>query len=307
MSVVPNIWEILSLACKILMYFGAASIVGGSLCLSLYNDGSRRTALSNIQYITVGAFLGFQGVLLNFLLQVGMVMGAGITGMFNWSMVLVFLDTQLGDTTFFRLAGFILVFLSGLFYFRRINMMVRPPTQDFYRLLNTINLLAFLLIVFSFRFYGHVSVLSPISKLAIALHFIAFSAWIGSLYPLFRLTHVEDVELVHRLMKKFGDNAITIVVILIVSGVLMLFELFHSFNDIFTTAYGITLLTKLLFVIGIFTIAAINKFKLTPAIRSEKDALTMRYSIAWEGFFAVLILIITSYFSTIVGPVSNDM
>ncbi|MDD9890939.1 MAG: CopD family protein [Gammaproteobacteria bacterium] len=307
MSLIPNSWEIASLVCKLFLYFGAASIVGGSLCLYLYNDGTRRTVLGNIRYITLGAFVGFQGALFNFFIQIGMVMGSGIPGMFDWGMASIFLDTQLGDTTFFRLAGFVLVFVAGLFYLHRLATMDRPPTQAFYKLLNTINLVAFLLIVFSFRFSGHVSVLSPIAKLAIALHFFAFAAWIGALIPLHRLTYVDNLDFLQRSMKRFGDNAIVIVLVLIIAGVLMLLELFHSLAEIFTTPYGIALLVKLLLVTGILAIAAINKFRLTPAIQSERGVLVLRRSIAIESIVAVLILIVTSYFSTIVGPADHQM
>lgn len=307
MFVVPTSWEIVSLVCKLFFYYGAASIVGGSLCLRLYNDGSRRTVQGNIRYITLGAFIGFQGVLFNFLTQVGMVMGAGISGMFDWGMISIFLDTQLGDTTFFRLAGFVLAFVAGLFYMQRISVMDRPPTQAFYKLLNTINLFAFVLLVFSFRFSGHVSVLSMIAKLAIALHFFAFAAWIGSLYPLYRLCELSDLDFVQRTMKKFGTNAIVIVAVLIVAGVLMLLELFHSWEEVFSTAYGAALLVKLLLVVGIFGIAAINKFRLTPVMISEGNAGALRRSIGIEFVVAIGILIVTSYFSTLVGPADHQM
>ncbi|NKB35461.1 MAG: hypothetical protein GKR91_20365 [Pseudomonadales bacterium] len=75
-------------------------MIGGSVCLWLYNDGSRRVVQANIRYLTFGAFIGFQGALLNFLVQVGMVSGSGVMGMFDWNMASIFLDTQLGDTTF---------------------------------------------------------------------------------------------------------------------------------------------------------------------------------------------------------------
>lgn len=307
MSVIPNGWEIASLVCKLFFYFGAASIVGGSLSLWLYNDGSRRTVFSNVLYITIGAFVGFQGALFNFLIQIGMVLGAGIPGMFDWNMASIFMDTQLGDTTFFRLIGFVLAFIAGLFYLHRLNTMDRPPTQAFYKLLNTIVLLAFLLIVFSFRFSGHVSVLGPVAKLAIALHFFAFAAWIGALFPLHRLTYLGDLDFMQRTMKKFGDNAIAIVLILIVAGVLMLLELFHSLAEIFSTPYGIALLVKLVLVVGIFAIAAINKLRLSPGIKTEGGVLALRRSITVESIVALLILVVTSYFSTIVGPADHQM
>ncbi|NKB35462.1 MAG: hypothetical protein GKR91_20370 [Pseudomonadales bacterium] len=185
--------------------------------------------------------------------------------------------------------------------------MNRPPLQAFYKLLNTITLVAFLLILFSFRFSGHISILSPIAKLSIAVHFFAFAAWIGALYPLYRLTFVEDLDFLQRTMKKFGNNAIGIVLLLIVAGVLMLLELFHSLEEVFTTAYGIALLTKLFLVVGIFAIAGLNKLRLTPAIQAEGGALAMRRSITVEAIVALLILVVTSYFSTIVGPADHQM
>ena len=307
MSVIPNSWELASLFCKLFIYFGAAALVGGSLCLWLYNDGSRQTVQSNLRYITLGAFIGFNGALLNFLIQIGMVAGSGISGMFDLGMASIFLDTQLADITFFRLAGFVIVFIAGLFYLQKITGLDRPPVRVFYKLLNTINLTAFLLILFSFRFAGHVSVLSPIAKLAIAFHFFAFAAWIGSLYPLHKLTYVEDLEFLQRVMKKFGDNAISIVLVLIVAGGLMLFELFHSLEEVFTTAYGRALLMKLFLVLAILAIATFNKFRLTPAIRSERGTQYLRRSIRIEAVVAILILIVTSYFSTIVGPPDHQM
>ena len=78
----------------------------------LYNDGSRSTVQSNIRYITLGAFIGFQGVLFNFLVQIGLVIDSGFFGMFDWSMSSIFLNTQLGDTTFFRMAGFVIIFFA---------------------------------------------------------------------------------------------------------------------------------------------------------------------------------------------------
>ena len=303
----PTSWEIASLVCKILFYFGAASVVGGSLFLRIYNDGSRSTVQSNIRYITLGAFIGFQGVLFNFLVQIGLVVDSGFFGMFDWSMSSIFLNTQLGDTTFFRMAGFVIIFLACLFCSQSIRNLNRPPKQEFYKLLNIINLFAFLLIVFSFRFSGHISVLSPIAKIAIALHFFSFAAWIGSLYPLYKLTFGKDLDFMYRSMRKFGNNAMGIVLVLVGAGVLMCFELFGSLSELFTTSYGQALLVKLVFVLAITFIAAFNKLRLTPCLYDEGGALALRNSIHAESVVALFILIVTSYLSTIVGPADYSM
>ena len=112
MFMLPSSWELASLVCKLLLYFGAASIAGGSLCLWQFSDGRRGTVHGNLIYMISGALIGFQAVILNFLLQVGLVNDDGISGMFDWSMAAILLDTQLGDVTFYRLAGFVLALIE---------------------------------------------------------------------------------------------------------------------------------------------------------------------------------------------------
>ncbi len=117
----PTSWELASLVCKLLLYFGAASIAGGSLCLWQFTDGQRSTAQGNLIYMISGAVLGFQAVILNFLIQVGLINNDGISGMFDWSMASLLLETQLGDVTLYRLTGFVLVLGTTLFFFHKIR------------------------------------------------------------------------------------------------------------------------------------------------------------------------------------------
>ena len=108
-------------------------------------------------------------------------------------------------------------------------------------------------------------------------------------------------------MKTFGRHAIVIVLMLILAGVSMLFELFNSFNEITDTPYGQALVLKLILVILIFAIAALNKTKFSPGLVDRDSIIRLRHSIRIEIMVAILILCVTSYFSTIVGPVSHQM
>ena len=302
MATVPGAWELAGLVCKLLFYFGAASLAGGTLCLWRYSDGSRRTVNRNLFYIAVGAFLGFQGTFINFLVQVGLINARGLTGMFDWDMAALLLDTALGDATLFRLAGFAVAFVTGLFSLYKISQLRRPPALGFYRLLNSVNLCAFLLLIMSFRFAGHISILGVIAKLAIAVHFFAFAAWIGSLYPLLVVCAGEDLQTLRGIMQRFGRDAVAIVTALIIAGGLMLLELFGSVAELFATSYGIAFLVKLVLVVVILLIAALNKFRLTPSIQRQGNSRALQRSIRMEMAVALLILMVTSYFSTIVGP-----
>ena len=299
---VPTSWELTSLVCKLLLYFGAASIAGGSLCLWLYNNGKRQFFEKVISYIMLGAFLGFLGTLVNYFVQVGLINARGLTGMFDWDMASLLLETQLGEVTYMRLTGFILAFISSLIFFRKA---VRLPQQSFYRLLLGVQGIAFLFVAFSFTKAGHVSVLTGIARTAVVFHLYAFSAWIGSLFPLLLLTNSTELNLLKKLMQQFGDNALGIVIILAGMGALMLLELLDNPAELYTTPYGWVFLLKLFLVLVTLSVAAINKLVLVPAIVKNASALRLRRSIRVEMVAVTLVLIATSYLSTIVGPAGH--
>ena len=299
---VPTSWELTSLVCKLLLYFGAASIAGGSLCLWLYNNGKRQFFEKVISYIMLGAFLGFLGTFVNYFVQVGLINARGLTGMFDWDMASLLLETQLGEVTYMRLTGFILAFISSLIFFRKA---VRLPQQSFYRLLLGVHGIAFLFVAFSFTKAGHVSVLTGIARTAVVFHLYAFSAWIGSLFPLLLLTNSTELNLLKKLMQQFGDNALGIVIILAGMGALMLLELLDNPAELYTTPYGWVFLLKLFLVSVTLSVAVINKLVLVPAIVNNASALRLRRSIRVEMVAITLVLIATSYLSTIVGPAGH--
>ena len=299
---VPTSWELTSLVCKLLLYFGAASIAGGSLCLWLYNNGKRQFFEKVISYIMLGAFLGFLGTLVNYFVQVGLINARGLTGMFDWDMASLLLETQLGEVTYMRLTGFILAFISSLIFFRKA---VRLPQQSFYLLLLGVHGIAFLFVAFSFTKAGHVSVLTGIARTAVVFHLYAFSAWIGSLFPLLLLTNSTELNLLKKLMQQFGDNALGIVIILAGMGALMLLELLDNPAELYTTPYGWVFLLKLFLVLVTLSVAVINKLVLVPAIVNNASALRLRRSIRVEMVAITLVLIATSYLSTIVGPAGH--
>jgi|TARA_B100001179_G_scaffold79184_1_gene55890 putative copper resistance protein D len=280
-------------------------MAGGSFCLWLYNDGRRQFFKKVIVYIILGAFLGLLGTAVNYFVQVGLINARGLTGMFDWDMASLLLETQLGEVTSLRLTGFIVALASGLLCFRKTIRLLQPPQQSSYRILLIANSIAFLLIAFSFTKGGHISILSEIARIAIVLHLFAFSTWIGSLFPLLLLTNSTELGLLQRLMRQFGDQALKIVIILAGAGMLMLLELLDSPVELYTTPYGLALSLKLLLVLVTLGAAAINKLVLVPAILNDANPSRLRRSIRIEMLAVTLVLIVTAYFSTIVGPADH--
>jgi putative copper resistance protein D len=165
--------------------------------------------------------------------------------------------------------------------------------------------LALLLLAFSFRVGGHISVLPLTSQVAIIFHFMAFALWIGSLYPLLMSSHSDDLASLQLTLKRFGDGAIAIVTALLAAGTLMLWELLDSWQEFITSAYGIALLIKFSLVLAILGLAVVNKLVLVPRLNREANANRLRISIRQEMGLAIAILMTTSYLSTIVGPAGH--
>ena len=300
--ILPNAWELASLVCKLFLYLGVASIAGGSLCAWQFSGARRQTLNSNLVYIVFGSLLGFHGVIFNFLIQVGLINDSGVAGMFDWDMASLLLGAAIGDATFFRLAGFVLALLTSSLLLRRLNQLTRPPGLGFFRILTSLNLLAVLLLANSFTVLGHISVLNLTAQVAIMLHILAFACWIGCLFPLLQLTRSSELASLQHTMKRFGDIAVVILGTLVIAGVLMLLQLIRSANEMFTTTYGLFLLAKLLLIGVIFSVAAINKLFLVPRIIEQKGIARLGGTIRLEILVASLILLLTSYLSTLIGP-----
>ncbi|HAS47762.1 MAG TPA: copper-binding protein, partial [Gammaproteobacteria bacterium] len=108
-------------------------------------------------------------------------------------------------------------------------------------------------------------------------------------------------------LKRFGDNAIAILSILFLAGILMSWELLDSPFDLINTGYGVVLLVKLVLVAAILAVAAINKLVLVPSMLASVSISRLQTSIRVELAIALAILIVTSYLSTVVGPASHQM
>ncbi|MDC3196788.1 CopD family protein [Gammaproteobacteria bacterium] len=139
------------------------------------------------------------------------------------------------------------------------------------------------------------------------LHFIAFALWIGCLYPFLQLSKSTSLEILQKTLKRFGDNAIAILSILFLAGILMSWELLDSPFDLINTGYGVVLLVKLVLVAAILAVAAINKLVLVPSMLASVSISRLQTSIRVELAIALAILIVTSYLSTVVGPASHQM
>lgn len=298
-------WELASLLAKLLLYMGAVSIAGGALSNWHYSSSNQVAQHFNLSYILVGSTIGFQGAALGFLVQVGSINDRGIGGMFDWEMISILLDTSQGDVTFFRLLAFVVTAGTALFALRRGRTLDLSSNSTTSKIVLCFLFAGLILLAHTHRIIGHVSILGNVAQLAIIAHFITFAAWIGCLLPFLYLSKSLDVNSLQHSLKNFGNNAVVILLVLFLTAGLLLLELLNSPMELFSTDYGLALLAKIILVLAILFIAAINKIFLVPALIDSGSVKKLQLSLRCEIFLAVMILLITAYLSTIVGPADH--
>jgi putative copper export protein len=118
------------------------------------------------------------------------------------------------------------------------------------------------------------------------------------------LTQGSDLPRIALIMKRFGEIAAFAVGALIVAGVLLLWILLEMPWAILESSYGQLLALKLLLVVGLLSMAAMNKLIWTSALLAgDASALQrLRKSISAEIVLAVAVLVVTATFTTVTGP-----
>jgi len=114
---------------------------------------------------------------------------------------------------------------------------------------------------------------------------------------MFRLKHTRGLVIVFGLLAadvghRFGFVASVTVPVLILVGGYMGYQLVGSFSALIGTGYGQAMILKVLLVAGLLGLAAANKLRFIPALRSGDPAaarhLSKSISIEWLVILAVL-------------------
>jgi copper transport protein len=139
---------------------------------------------------------------------------------------------------------------------------------------------------------GHAATASPqwLTRPAVFLHGIAVAYWVGAFAPLIAMTIGKTPGLLPAL-NRFSRIAVAVVGLLVLTGLTLAVIQLESFRALIETKYGLVLSAKLVLVICLLGLAALNRFRLTPALAAN---LTMTRplvrSIAFEGAIAAAIL-----------------
>lgn len=282
-----DITNLISWLARVLTYVATAGVVGGLFIWQLtrlyetWSNWLRR-------YIIVGAALGIAAVLLAFSSQLLMFSGQGFASFYDWELYTILLSGKPGLSWGMALGGFSSSIFAVIFCWRR----------KFFTLLMLLSVAAILV---SFTFTGHL-VSSPwYGKLALLLHLLAISLWMGSLLPLWQLTRIAKTKMLANVMDNFGKLAMVFVAVLLVMGVVVLQMLLGDLRLLWQTAYGQTLLIKLALVTLLLGLGAGNKLLLVPQLAKQNAVKRLRAVIGIEIFTGTLVFGITAWATVVVG------
>ncbi|MES3006842.1 MAG: CopD family protein [Pseudomonadota bacterium] len=289
----PGIWESLSLTCKLLIYASTAGAIGGTFSARLF--AHHRDMQDSIRrYIRWSCVAGLAGSVFFFFFQVGAVADLGWRGMFDVDLIGILIQTSNGSSAFTRSAGYAMIGLGAVGSF---------PTSKFYRITpsNCLIVGGIVILLTSFTTTGHLANADALVQLALALHVLTVSLWIGSLYPLLSFSQREELSSIQQVMHTFGKVANWIVLLLLSCGLLLSWLLLEGVSDLVTTDYGRGLGVKILLVVALLLMAARNKLRLTPAIFQPGVATKLALAIRIEILIALLILLTTAIITVIIG------
>lgn len=242
----PDLFGLVAIFTKFALYLGVMTAAGTVMATLMFRLDRTRSIS------TIFAVLGLSATILSFLLR-----GANLTG--SWSgmtdpMILSLLwTTPVGTALTLRLVGLGLLLL-GLFL-GRIGAWA--------------SVIGGIIALFSFTQIGHISGSEyALMDFALMLHLLAVAFWIGVLTPLYRLASSSATyPLAANVGHRFGVVASITVPVLIVVGGYMGYRLVGSFTALIETGYGQALIIKLLLVVALLGLAAVNKLRSIPALR----------------------------------------
>ncbi|SFI70755.1 copper transport protein [Bradyrhizobium sp. Gha] len=156
-------------------------------------------------------------------------------------------------------------------------------------------LIAFVGVGMSLAMTGHAATASPevLTRPAVFVHGLAVAFWIGALAPLAALPS-KPMPAMLPLLDRFSRIAMPVVAGLALTGVVLAIIQLEKPAALVDTSYGLILSVKLALVLFLLALAAINRFRLTPALAKDQAAApALKRSILLEcgaalGIFAVV-------------------
>lgn len=284
----PDIWQLATIAAKLLLYVGALGATGLLIVCVAFGDVVAPVAARIRLQAFVLSTLTLAASMLSFLLRGAMLTG-GADGMTDPEILSLLWETPVGDALVLRAFG------AGLLI---VGHCIARKGQ-------WIALVGGMLVLWSFTQIGHVTNLAQNgARLPLLLHLLGIAFWIGILPPLHDLTRTPGtLGVAAQLGQRFGQAAMIIVPALMLAGLLIGWMIIGRVADLVTTGYGLVLLLKVALVTVVLALAAVNKLRFVPSMQKgdPKAARDLRRSIQLEAIIFLLILTATATLTSLLS------
>jgi putative copper resistance protein D len=271
---------------KAIGYAAALLAMGGPLFVMAFRQAPATVLQMARQIAVAAAMIGIAVLAVRFGIRAARISGMGFAGAVDPMMLGFVWDSPLGTAAIWRAAGYLCV----------LGLMM-PKRGGF-----AVSLIGAGLLAVSYTRVGHA--LSDPQMLLSALlvvHLLAVALWVAALLPLRRAASVPAGA---ALLHDFGVLASVTVPILIIAGLGFAWIMAGSLWALIGTAYGLMLLAKVALVSILLMLAALNKWRLVPALAQglpEADK-ALRRAITLEVAIVGLILLATATLTSVTTP-----
>ena len=291
-------FDVLQVTGKFLSYFGYAAIAGAFYAPLLCNERPGADVRHSIvrKYLRGCIFaliMAIVGTVLWFFAKTGALASQGVTGAFDPLMLRIMWSATPGDAVLVKT----LAFFAALIVIIRYQAAQYKPGKMFYIGLGIPMVAAGI----SSTLTGHIFEQAMPEHIALIVHIITISWWAASLPLLIQLAYQYPPSHVRRYMLRFGRDAWVPIVLLILTGVGMIYSLADLPEALYRTLYGNIFMVKASLVLMMLGLAAWHKWSLVPMLVCNKPYKLIR-SMKVESIIALFVLLITAVFTTFTGP-----
>lgn len=283
-------WVLILPLVRVSLYIGMM-LVNGSILYGLLL-GAQMTVGSKAHLaglVRAGALVGLAAVAVQIPASAGY-LGGDVASAFDPLYMRLMLETKLGWSSLLAAAGFMVAV-----WLPRLAVKYHIPTCG----------LICLLIASAFAVHGHATTGGMVTSLLLVVHLACVAVWLGAFLPLHRLCRLATDDPVALLElaqtgRRFAQvGSITVALLLLSGGILAAF-LTGSVTAMVATDYGLALSGKVILVSGLLGLAALNRFRLVPAVDMGERAAATRLglSVRLEMLIALVIMLVTSLLTT---------
>ena len=274
-----DVWIVINPILKVLLY--AASFLSVGIFLFRLHFAKHLTVAQN-EYCNALAFKAASvGVVISLLMVLSVAgnLGGDIDSVVEPLMLQLALESKSGTGYLTAFLGFTGMLIANRLrgYSNSVGSLVSSAT-----------------ILLSFTMSGHSQLGGFLTQSLLMIHLFGIAFWLGALFPFRWMCLQPDPHNLNIIAHRFGVFALGYVSLLLSAGLGYAYLLLGDVSLLFATQYGNVLLVKVMLVVSLLSLAALNKFKLVPSLESKQTTAVMRFHRAVQFEIAIVVIILTT-------------